>query len=117
LRARRPRGGDRALPRARTRLPPPPRRRERATASAGARSGHGAGGSAAVTESSPSVLRADQPGPLEIRRLVYTDLPQVIGIERRVFPTSWSLALFVLALSQPTGVCIEVYYGWCVMVK
>ena len=59
-----------------------------------------------MTESSPSVLRADQPGPLEIRRLVYTDLPQVIGIERRVFPTPWSLAMFVLELSKPTGVCL-----------
>jgi len=59
-----------------------------------------------VTESSPSVLRADQPGPLEIRRLVYTDLPQVIGIERRVFPTPWSLAMFVLELSKQTGICL-----------
>jgi len=59
-----------------------------------------------LTASSPSVLRADHPRPVEIRRLVYTDLPQVIAIERRVFPTPWSLAMFVLELSKPTGVCL-----------
>ena len=37
---------------------------------------------------------------LEIRRLTYADLPQVIAIERRAFPTPWSLAMFVLELSQ-----------------
>ncbi|HXB63497.1 MAG TPA: ribosomal protein S18-alanine N-acetyltransferase [Solirubrobacteraceae bacterium] len=46
-----------------------------------------------------------RPG-LEIRRLTYTDLPQVIGIERRAFPTPWSLAMFVLELSKPSGVCL-----------
>jgi [ribosomal protein S18]-alanine N-acetyltransferase len=44
--------------------------------------------------------------PTEIRRLLYTDLPQVIAIERRVFPTPWSLAMFVLELSKQTGVCL-----------
>jgi ribosomal-protein-alanine N-acetyltransferase len=44
--------------------------------------------------------------PSEIRRLLYTDLPQVIAIERRVFPTPWSLAMFVLELSKQTGVCL-----------
>jgi [ribosomal protein S18]-alanine N-acetyltransferase len=44
--------------------------------------------------------------PVEIRRLLYTDLPQVIAIERRVFPTPWSLAMFVLELSKQTGVCL-----------
>ena len=33
---------------------------------------------------------------LRIRSLTYPDLPQVIAIERRVFPTPWSLAMFVL---------------------
>ena len=37
---------------------------------------------------------------LDIRRLTYADLPQVIAIERRSFPTPWSLAMFVLELSQ-----------------
>ncbi|MDX6697513.1 MAG: [ribosomal protein S18]-alanine N-acetyltransferase [Solirubrobacteraceae bacterium] len=44
--------------------------------------------------------------PLEIRRLAYSDLPQVIAIERRSFPTPWSLAMFVLELSKPSGVCL-----------
>lgn len=44
--------------------------------------------------------------PLELRRLTYSDLPQVIAIERRAFPTAWSLAMFVLELSKPSGVCL-----------
>ncbi|HTR89246.1 MAG TPA: ribosomal protein S18-alanine N-acetyltransferase [Solirubrobacteraceae bacterium] len=43
---------------------------------------------------------------VEIRRLSYTDLPQVIAIERTVFPTPWSLAMFVLELSKQSGVCL-----------
>jgi [ribosomal protein S18]-alanine N-acetyltransferase len=43
---------------------------------------------------------------LTIRRLTYADLPQVIAIERRAFPTPWSLAMFVLELSKPSGVCL-----------
>jgi ribosomal-protein-alanine N-acetyltransferase len=41
-----------------------------------------------------------------IRRLAYSDLPHVIAIERRAFPTPWSLAMFVLELSKPSGVCL-----------
>jgi ribosomal-protein-alanine N-acetyltransferase len=41
-----------------------------------------------------------------IRPLSYSDLPQVIAIERRAFPTPWSLAMFVLELSKPSGVCL-----------
>jgi ribosomal-protein-alanine N-acetyltransferase len=43
---------------------------------------------------------------IQIRRLTYADLPQVISIERRAFPTPWSLAMFVLELSKPGGVCL-----------
>jgi ribosomal-protein-alanine N-acetyltransferase len=43
---------------------------------------------------------------LEIRALAYGDLPAVIEIERRAFPTPWSLAMFVLELSKPTGICL-----------
>ena len=43
---------------------------------------------------------------LEIRRLTYADLPNVIAIERRAFPTPWSLAMFVLELSKPGGICL-----------
>jgi ribosomal-protein-alanine N-acetyltransferase len=49
--------------------------------------------------------RAPEPR-LKIRRLIYPDLPQVIAIERRAFPTPWSLAMFVLELSKPTGICL-----------
>jgi ribosomal-protein-alanine N-acetyltransferase len=41
-----------------------------------------------------------------VRQLRYPDLPQVIAIERRAFPTPWSLAMFVLELSKPSGVCL-----------
>ena len=44
--------------------------------------------------------------PLDIRRLTYADLPQVIAIERRAFPTPWSLAMFVLERSKPGGICL-----------
>ena len=43
---------------------------------------------------------------MKIRRLVYPDLPQVIAIERRVFPTPWSLAMFVLERSKQSGICL-----------
>jgi ribosomal-protein-alanine N-acetyltransferase len=46
--------------------------------------------------------------PPEIRRLTYADLPQVIAIERRAFPTPWSLAMFVLELSKSSGVSLAV---------
>jgi len=45
------------------------------------------------------------PSP-QIRSLTYPDLPQVIAIERRVFPTPWSLAMFVLELSKQSGICL-----------
>ncbi len=44
--------------------------------------------------------------PLDIRRLTYADLPQVIAVERRAFTTPWSLAMFVLELSKPSGICL-----------
>jgi [ribosomal protein S18]-alanine N-acetyltransferase len=43
---------------------------------------------------------------IEVRRLTYADLPQVVAIERRAFPTPWSLAMFVLELSKPSGFCL-----------
>lgn len=43
---------------------------------------------------------------IEIRRLSYTDLPQVIAIEQRAFPTPWSLGMFVIELAKPSGVCL-----------
>ena len=43
---------------------------------------------------------------LTIRRLTYADLPEVVAIERRAFPAPWSLAMFVLELSKPGGICL-----------
>jgi ribosomal-protein-alanine N-acetyltransferase len=43
---------------------------------------------------------------LRLRKLAYGDLPSVIAIERRSFPTPWSLAMFVLELSKPSGICL-----------
>jgi len=41
-----------------------------------------------------------------IRPLGYTDLPQIVGIERRAFETPWSVGMFVLELSKSSGVCL-----------
>jgi ribosomal-protein-alanine N-acetyltransferase len=43
---------------------------------------------------------------VDIRRLTFADLPQVVAIERRAFTTPWSLAMFVLELSKPSGMCL-----------
>ena len=43
---------------------------------------------------------------LTIRRLTYADLPEVVAIERRSFPAPWSLAMFVLELGRPGGICL-----------
>ncbi|HEX2435120.1 MAG TPA: ribosomal protein S18-alanine N-acetyltransferase [Solirubrobacterales bacterium] len=43
---------------------------------------------------------------VQVRRLTYGDLPSVLSIERRSFPTPWSLAMFVLELSKPSGICL-----------
>jgi len=43
---------------------------------------------------------------IEIRPLTYSDLPRVVAIERRAFPTPWSLSMFVLELSKSDGVCL-----------
>jgi ribosomal-protein-alanine N-acetyltransferase len=50
--------------------------------------------------------RRDERADLTLRRLGYGDLPSVISIERRSFPTPWSLAMFVLELSKPSGICL-----------
>jgi [ribosomal protein S18]-alanine N-acetyltransferase len=48
---------------------------------------------------------------LHIRPLTYADMPEVIAIERRAFPTPWSLAMFVLELSKPSGICLAAVIG------
>ncbi len=58
-----------------------------------------------------AVQRIPDTAPIEIRRLGYPDLPQVIAIERRAFPTPWSLAMFVLELSKPSGICLAALHS------
>jgi ribosomal-protein-alanine N-acetyltransferase len=48
---------------------------------------------------------------LDIRPLAYGDLPEVLSIERRSFTAPWSLAMFVLELSRPSGVCLAARSG------
>lgn len=55
----------------------------------------------------PSEASAELP----VRRLGYSDLPAVISIERRSFPAPWSLAMFVLELSKPSGICLAATEG------
>ncbi len=54
------------------------------------------------TETAPQVT---------VKRLAYSDLPAVIAVERRSFPTPWSLAMFVLELSKPSGICLAATSG------
>ena len=56
-------------------------------------------------------MTAPPAAAVEIRRLTYADLPQVVAIERRAFTTPWSLAMFVLELSKPSGVCLAAEVG------
>lgn len=55
--------------------------------------------------------QTEEAGETGIRRLAYSDLPAVIAIERRSFPTPWSLAMFVLELSKPSGICLAASAG------
>jgi ribosomal-protein-alanine N-acetyltransferase len=50
-------------------------------------------------------------GAASVRRLAYGDLPAVLAIERRSFQTPWSLAMFVLELSKPSGICLGIGGG------
>jgi [ribosomal protein S18]-alanine N-acetyltransferase len=54
--------------------------------------------------------KTDREAPT-VRRLAYSDLPSVISIERRSFPAPWSLAMFVLELSKPSGICLAASRG------
>jgi [ribosomal protein S18]-alanine N-acetyltransferase len=56
--------------------------------------------------SSVAQLAAEGSFSVEIRGLTYGDLPRVIAVERRAFPTPWSLAMFVLELSKSSGICL-----------
>jgi ribosomal-protein-alanine N-acetyltransferase len=54
----------------------------------------------------PARLQTRGAPSLRIRELSYADLPKVMAIERRAFPTPWSLAMFVLELSKASGICL-----------
>ena len=56
-------------------------------------------------------MTAPPAAAIEVRRLTYADLPQVVAVERRCFTTPWSLAMFVLELSKPSGVCLAAHAG------
>jgi ribosomal-protein-alanine N-acetyltransferase len=60
-----------------------------------------------ILSTEPSELTQE----VRVRRLAYSDLPAVISIERRSFPTPWSLAMFVLELSKPSGICLAASSG------
>lgn len=65
------------------------------------------GGVSETLSKQPSELSGGPP----VRRLAYSDLPAVISIERRSFPAPWSLAMFVLELSKPSGICLAATEG------
>ena len=54
-------------------------------------------------------MTAPPAAAIEVRRLTYADLPQVVAIERSAFPTPWSLAMFVLELSKASGICLAAF--------
>jgi [ribosomal protein S18]-alanine N-acetyltransferase len=58
-----------------------------------------------------SLQRSVSGNEVRVRTLSYPDLPQVIAIERRAFPTPWSLAMFVLELSKASGICLAAVSG------
>jgi len=45
------------------------------------------------------------------RPLSYTDLPQVLSIERRSFSAPWSLGMFLIELSKPSSFAIAAVDG------
>ena len=51
-------------------------------------------------------MTAPPAAAIQVRRLTFADLPQVVAIERRAFTSPWSLAMFVLELSKPSGICL-----------
>src|ERR1044072_680340 len=65
------------------------------------------GGVSETLSKQPSELSGDPP----VRRLAYSDLPAGISIERRSSPAPWSLAMFVLEISKPSGICLAATSG------
>jgi [ribosomal protein S18]-alanine N-acetyltransferase len=64
------------------------------------------------TSGATMAIQAGEPRvEAQISRLTYSDLPNVIAIERRSFPAPWSLAMFVLELSKPSSICLGARHG------
>jgi [ribosomal protein S18]-alanine N-acetyltransferase len=59
--------------------------------------------------SPPPRTDPEETEPVTIRRLGLGDLPQVIAIERRAFPTPWSSAMFVLELSKASSISVGAF--------
>ena len=53
-----------------------------------------------------AVGRGTDPAPCGSGRSSTATCPRVLSIERRAFDTPWSLAMFVLELSKPSGICL-----------
>lgn len=64
-----------------------------------------------MRETLPKQRQTEADGQPQVRRLAYGDLPAVLSIERRSFPSPWSLAMFVLELSKPSGICLAAKDG------
>lgn len=46
---------------------------------------------------------------LDVRRLGYGDLPQIVAIERRAFATPWSPAMFMLEISKASSISVGAF--------
>jgi [ribosomal protein S18]-alanine N-acetyltransferase len=64
-----------------------------------------------LSETTTAESATIEPAEVAFRRIGYGDLPAVLSIERRSFPAPWSLAMFVLEVSKPSGVCIAAVAG------
>ena len=64
-----------------------------------------------MSETTAAESATIEPAEVTFRRIGYGDLPAVLSIERRSFPAPWSLAMFVLEVSKPSGVCIAAIAG------
>ena len=43
---------------------------------------------------------------IQLRGLVFADLPQILGIERDSFPSPWSAGMFILEMNRAGSVCL-----------
>jgi ribosomal-protein-alanine N-acetyltransferase len=50
--------------------------------------------------------RGDRIAAIEVRELAYADLPQVISVERRSFPSPWSVGMFALEMTKPDTIAL-----------